>query len=296
MPSREHAMLVELFRASPTLAAILLRHAGLRPPGNVRPAIADSTLPASIADRHADLVVVLRPVRRKHPLAIVVEIQLAIDRRKPRRWLGYHIAAEERHRAPAVVLVVTPHARVARWAGKPIAIGPNGSFAPLVLGPDEVPRLTELREPSPELAVLSALAHRRDSGRAAMRVVARALTRAETGRASLYSDLLCATFGESFERAVEEQMNKGEPFSDWAKKHYRKGKAEGQAKGEARGEARGEAKGKAAALLAVLAARNLPISTDSRHAIQECSDATRLDRWIAHAVTVESVEALLSDT
>jgi flagellar biosynthesis/type III secretory pathway protein FliH len=86
--------------------------------------------------------------------------------------------------------------------------------------------------------------------------------------------------------------NEHKYLSDFARKYY----GEGEAKGKAEGLAAGEAKGRAEALLAVLTARGLGVSPAERHTILECTDSARLDRWIAHAVTVESVDALLTVT
>jgi hypothetical protein len=59
MPSSEHAILVELFRARPSLATALLRLGGLRIAGGLTAEISESTFPVSMADTHADAVVLL---------------------------------------------------------------------------------------------------------------------------------------------------------------------------------------------------------------------------------------------
>jgi hypothetical protein len=294
MPSSEHAILVDLFRARPSLATALLRHAGLRMPRHIIVEISESTFPVSMADTHADVVIVFRGADAAPRLVVVVEVQLAIDRDKPRRWLTYHVAAEQRHACVAVVFVVAPDARVARWARKPHAVGPRGSFAPLVAGPDEIPRIDDLTEAerSVELAVLSLLAHRRHADRDALRAATAALVVKGGDRASLYFDLLHATFGQALLGAVEDLMMNGEPLSEWAKAHYRQGKAEG----EASGKAEGRAEGKAESVLAILSARGLTWLPEERRSILACADLERLDRWIAKALTVRSVAELLSES
>ena len=288
MPSSAHAILVELFRARPSLAAALLRRVGLRIPDDLTAEVSESTFPISMADTHADAVVVLRGADGQPRLVVVLEVQLAIDGDKPRRWLTYHVAAEERHKCLAVVLVVAPEARVARWARKRHAVGPKGRFAPLVLGPDKVPRIADLAETerSAELAVLSLLAHRRHADRADLRLAALALAAEASDRGSLYFDLLQVTFGKALTRAVEDLMLNGEPLSDWAKAHYRQGRAEGKSEGKA--------EGKAESVLAILSARGLTLSPEERRAILASTDLEHLDRWIARALTVQSVAELLS--
>jgi hypothetical protein len=259
-----------------------LRHAGLHIPRRITAEVSESTFPVSMADTHADVVIVLRGADAAPRLVVVVEVQLAVDRDKPRRWLTYHVAAEQRHACMAVVFVVAPDARVARWARKPRAVGPRGNFAPLVLGPDEIPRIADLTEieRSAELAVLSLLAHRRDADRDALRAATATLVDKGGDRASLYFDLLHAIFGPALSRAVEDLMMNGEPLSEWARAHYRQGRAEG----------------KAESVLAVLSARNLTLLPEERHTILTCTDLECLDRWIAKALTVRCLAELLTQS
>jgi hypothetical protein len=305
MPSSAHAILVDIFRARPSVAAALLRRAGVRVARGLTPEVVESTFPVSMADTHADVVVVFRGADGSATLVVVLEVQLTTDPEKPARWLTYHVAAGERHGCPVIVVVVAPAARVARWARKPYAVGPRGSFAPVVLGPDEVPRVSDLAEGerSPELAVLSLLAHRREADRAALREVTAMLAAEEGDRASLYFDLLQATFGQALTRAVEDLMVNGEPLSEWAKAHYRQGKAEGEtvgkaagrAEGKTEGEAAGKAKGKAESVLAILSARGITCSPEEERAILGSTDLQRLDRWIARALTARIAADLLSE-
>jgi hypothetical protein len=75
-----------------------------------------------------------------------------------------------------------------------------------------------------------------------------------------------------------------------------KGRAEGRAEGEAKGRADGQAQGKADALLKLLRARGLRVSSGHRARISGCTDVRRLDRWIRRAVTASTVrDVLLGD-
>jgi hypothetical protein len=74
-----------------------------------------------------------------------------------------------------------------------------------------------------------------------------------------------------------------------------KGRAEGRAEGEARGRADGQAQGKADALLKLLRARGLRVSSGHRARISGCTDERRLDRWIRRAVTARTVRDVLGD-
>ena len=66
------------------------------------------------------------------------------------------------------------------------------------------------------------------------------------------------------------------------------------AEGRAAGEAEGFTKGKAAAVLAILAARTLHVSTEVRAQIEACNDSATLDTWILRATTVASAEEIIA--
>jgi hypothetical protein len=286
MPSQAHAVLVDLFRAAPGLAIDLLRAAGIDVVHGDSPLLLDSTFPVTSPDYHVDLAIAFGDGGETPSLVLLVEVQLEIDSAKLRSWPLYLAAAGARFKCDACVLVVAIDPRVAAWAAMPVPMGPSGSiFRAAVLGPSAVPHLApaDAARVSPELALLSALCH----GKRDPELIGNAVASiAEIGeeRAKAYFDLMRYHLGEALDRALEAMMATSEHkyLSDFARKYY----------GE--GEAKGKAEGKAEALLAVLVARDLQVSPEHRTKILECADTGRLDRWIAHAVTVESVEALLS--
>jgi PD-(D/E)XK nuclease family transposase len=67
-----------------------------------------------------------------------------------------------------------------------------------------------------------------------------------------------------------------------------------EAAGLSRGLAEGLAEGMVRALLAVLGARGLPVSTEARARIDACKGSATLDRWIVRAATAVSVEDVLA--
>jgi predicted transposase/invertase (TIGR01784 family) len=71
--------------------------------------------------------------------------------------------------------------------------------------------------------------------------------------------------------------------------------AEGKAEGLVEGEASGLLKAKIGAVLAVLAARSVPVSQEAHARIEACKDAPTLDRWLMRAVTAASAEEMLSE-
>ncbi len=71
----------------------------------------------------ADLVIDLRDARGTMVLAIVLEVQRDKDPDKKYAWALYVAAVRARKRCPAILLVIAPDPRVARWAAQPIRPG-----------------------------------------------------------------------------------------------------------------------------------------------------------------------------
>jgi hypothetical protein len=67
-----------------------------------------------------------------------------------------------------------------------------------------------------------------------------------------------------------------------------------RAEGKAEGLAEGATAAKAAAILALLAARGVPVSREARAHIEACKDAATLDQWIARAATAASAEEVIA--
>lgn len=63
----------------------------------------------------------------------------------------------------------------------------------------------------------------------------------------------------------------------------------------AEGLVEGEAIGKAKSILAVLAARGVAVSDETRQRILACTDNATLDRWVAHAAVVPSAEEVVAE-
>jgi hypothetical protein len=92
---------------------------------------------------------------------------------------------------------------------------------------------------------------------------------------------------------MEHREYRSELFRGIFKKGQAEGKAEGEAKGKAEGEAKGEAKGKAKSILAVLTAREIPVSDTIRERILSCTDIDTLDVWIRRAAVASTAAAVV---
>ena len=236
MPSQFHETLLLLFRNRPQLAPELIRdalHLSLPDYTDVRIHSADFT-DVQPAEYRADLVLVLAadsPV-----LAIVLEVQLSPHEDKPYAWPAYVVNLRARIRAPVCLLVVTAEDSVARWARKPIYLGGEDHFVPWVLGPTDVPEITdnERAQQDPELAVLSAIAHAQSVNvqkSVSIALCAQLASHSlDAERSRLYCDLVLHSLPEAAREALKD-MNRFnyEYQSDFARQHIAEGRAEGRA-------------------------------------------------------------------
>jgi hypothetical protein len=240
MPSHLHEALLLLFRNRPTLAPELLRdalHMTLPPYSEARIDSADLT-DIQPAEYRADLVVLL--LDNQPVFGIIVEVQLSPDDDKRFVWPVYAVNLRARLRCDVCLLVVAAEEAIARWASKPIGLGGESRFIPLVLGPSGVPEIVDdaQAEADPELAVLSAMAHGRDADTArSVRIAAAAQfasQRLDADRATLYFDLIMHSLSEAARKALQ-TMNPAnyEYQSDFARHYFSKGEVRGEQAGRA---------------------------------------------------------------
>jgi Domain of unknown function (DUF4351) len=236
MPSYLHELLLVLFRNRSDAAADLLRELAVELPeydevrtessdlGNLRP-----------AEYRADLVLFL--TRGSHKvLGVIVEVQLGCDEDKLYAWPAYIANLRARHRCPVCLLVITIEDAVARWAGRSIELGPGTRCDPCVVGPSNMPAVTELRDATEnvELAVLSAIEYGQSADTPlAARIVSTAIVASadlDAERSRLYLDLLLISLSQNAPERIESVMNSlgYEYQSDFARRYVAQGKSEGR--------------------------------------------------------------------
>jgi hypothetical protein len=297
MPSHLHEVLVSMFRDRPTLAAdVLAGPLGVAVPAFTQAQASSGDLTDAVPTEYrADVVITLSangaddnaggdPV-----LAVVVEAQLRVDPRKRRSWPAYVATLHARLGCPVALLVVCPSAAVAARCGEPIVFGePPGVVTPLVLGPGQVPVVTDpvRARRNPELAVLSALAHGGGPDqRSVVEAVWAALEIVDHDHATLYADVLLTVLPAAARDYLEAHMatTTGHRYhSDFARRYFDQGEAKGEAKGEAR------------AVLAFLDARGIEVPDELRERIVGCTDLEQLDTWVRRAATASTAQDLFA--
>jgi len=262
--------LVELFRNRGELATELLeRHARISfAHDRIEQASIDLSQVVSTEYR-ADAVVVLRDASDATVAAIIVEVQLSVDRDKEYSWPVYVPALRARLRCPVVLLVLAPDPAVARWARASIPLGhPGFVLEPVVIEMAEVPRVTEPTEAEtlPELAVLSALAHPEPE---IANVAIGAIQGLTEDQNRLYLDIILTALPPDVRTAMEALMQQGHIYqSEFARKYYDQGRGEGAVRGLRN------------AVLALLAAKLGAIAPDDHAIIEAMNDERTLTELI----------------
>ncbi|MCC6557210.1 MAG: hypothetical protein IT372_30020 [Polyangiaceae bacterium] len=217
-------------------------------------------------------------------------MQNRIDPAKRRRWLLASTVLLNAHGKMGEVIVITTSRRVARWAST-VASARGGLGTRLVLQPVVLllagPVVERLLDPAhPDLALFAAWAMQRRHGPEAKKIVERAIELTGALPPPLREEQLRAIVSvlskPLWSHLREVLMDpKKTPETPW----FREFRLELEAAGEARG--------KRDALLAILSARELPISSAQRRRIEECTDLALLDRWIRLAAKASSADEVL---
>jgi hypothetical protein len=288
MPTYEHEGLVELFQDRRLLAVELAEALGIKLPA-WRQAVSDATdIPDRVASRHADAVIKLTDSDDQAVFAFVVEVQLRPDDGKEWTWPVYLSGVRDRLRCPVALLVICVDNATATRAAEPIELGPGSVVVPWVVGPTQVPMVTDRDDAgrSPQLAVLSAIAHGSDPARRqVLDAVVAAYEAAGPERAAMYHDLVAVGLPMAALRHLEARMAVAGTYqyqSEFARRYF------------SQGEAKGEVKGEAKALLKVLSARGIEVPDDARERIIGCADLDQLETWVSRAATATSIHDLFA--
>lgn len=292
MPTFEHEGLIELFRDGNLLAVELAEARGIKLPAWDAVVSEPTEVPERLNSRNADAVFRLTDGDRS-VFAFVIEIQRQPDDDKVWSWPAYLLEVRDRWRCPVVVLVICTDNATARWGAQPIELGPGSVITPCVVGPGQVPVVTDPEQArrSPQLAVLSALAHGgAPDRREVLDALVVAYNTAGHARGSLYHDLMTVGLPVAALKYLEARMAVAGTYeykSEFARTYFSRGKAEGEAKGKAEGEAN--------ALLRVLARRGIEVPAGARDRITSCLELEQLETWLDRAVTATSIHDVLRD-
>ncbi|MEM7157522.1 MAG: hypothetical protein AAF799_32075 [Myxococcota bacterium] len=279
MPSVLHQLLVELFGESPQdLLATVMRDLGLPETSTLTFTRSEASFSQQV-ELEADLVLLVRGEENEPLCLLIVEIQLSVDRDKESSWPAYQAEGHRRYRCPSFVIVVALDPKVAGWATGPFCTGQT-TFHPLVLGPRDVPRVTQIgARTSAEMALFSGLAHGADPEvRRIGRVLQQLLIDQQPPRADVYWDVFLRAIDERTRNEFMLGFDWYTPQSEWGKRIYAQGLTEGRLEGERD------------ALQRILEARGLEIDEEHAAQLEACASGDQIHDWIRRAITASSID------
>lgn len=294
--THEHAALIELFRQEPELVTWLVeRFAGVEIPAEHSSSATDPLL--KVVNLAPDVAVLVRDSHGKLVLALPVEVQRDKDPEKRYTWPCYEALIRERFRCPTHVLVIALRKDVAEWARQPIVHGTSVMYV-IVLGPEDIPRITDLAEAraNPALAVLSAAIHARFAdGHRVSRAAVEALTCLPDAHLRVYSPLV---FGNLSQAAIHVILE------DIMQEHQENPRQEEGIGYEAtmeilldlraRSRDEGALRNRAAMLLRLLDRRALAVDEATRARVTACEDAVQLEAWFDRAVVASCIDEVFA--
>jgi hypothetical protein len=287
MAGAPHEVLILALRDRPDLLGELIHRVTGAPRGGPLEVVDAATRFAKSIEVRPDLI-----FRGESPRWILFELQNRPDEKKRRSWPLAVSLLCIREKAMGEVVVLTASRRVADWARRVGhqrgELGTRFELTPIVIHLAGK-RIDALLDPArPELALFAAWAMHDRQGPEARRVVTRAVE---------LVDLLPAPLRDAQERAILGVLS--EPLLALLEKLSMDIDKIPETPMSRRVrllfEKNGKAAGKREALLTVLEARGLTVTTRERARIMACKDAEVLDSWIAAGVTAESVPEVIGE-
>jgi hypothetical protein len=283
--SLEHQIYTDLFVEEPELTISFLRELGVSVPEYTSVERASCDLGSvQPTERRADGVLELRG---PHPLSghsesrlgVVLEVQRKESDRKRFTWPEYMATLRARLECPVALMVVCPNRATAAWCAEPIAMGhPGWTLHPIVVGPDQIPVITDPEEVRHRaaLGVLSAVTHGDDDPRVP-RALHDGLGSIAPEEARKYTEHTLLLLGRHGQRLLEELL-KTETYrysSDWTE----------SLKAESRAED----------ILRLLTLRGVDIPEETRERISTCRDHDQLSTWFDRSVTITHIDELFAE-
>ncbi|NJQ03632.1 hypothetical protein [Streptomyces zingiberis] len=224
---------------------------------------------------------------------LAIESQGRRDPGKPASWTYYLAHLQAKYDSPVLLLVVCQDKATARWAAGPFAAGVDGWTAlrtyPLVLGPGNVPVITDPEEAAQDLtlATFCAMTHGRDPDiNGILEALARALGSADRDSARYYAELLEIGLGNTPAKATWKELIMVGTYFPGRGTMIEEAFLEGEAKGEARGRAEG--------ILLILRTRGVEVPQQVEQTIAQCVDLDTLQMWLKRALSVSRAEELFT--
>ncbi|MFF3496800.1 hypothetical protein ACFYWS_36295 [Streptomyces sp. NPDC002795] len=210
------------------------------------------------------------------------------DDAKPGSWAYYLAYLYAKYGIEPVLIVLTQSRPTARWAARPIRLGlkewPSLMVRPLVLGPDNVPRITDEKRAleDPSLAAFSAIVHGRGIGATAiLEPLAAALSIIDSESAAVFAQFVDTGLADDRARKIWRDLMADVSY------FFRHPVAEQvREAGRVEGREQGRLQDRAEMTLRILEWRGLTVPDVVRERVLACTDADQLTVWAEQAVHV----------
>lgn len=287
MVSSRHEAMHRIFRHDPGVFARAFRAMDLPFPDPVSVDLMPTDL-TEIAPLERRVDSLLRIGTAEGAFLLLVEAQSQDDPDKPAAWAYYVAHAHSKYRLPVILLVVCHDKVTALWAASPPTIGlplwPSLTVRPMVLGPNNLPVLTDKESAAEDipLASLAAVAHAKHPRIGdILTALATAMKEIgdETDRAIL-AELTELGLGRTPAARIWRQLMTDLSFF----------RSESSQLLRAEGRVEGRVEGIAGSILRILARRGVTVPEAARERITACDDVTLLNTWLDRSVDARSVE------
>ncbi|MFG2182954.1 hypothetical protein ACGFLS_30125 [Streptomyces abikoensis] len=293
MVTSHHEAAHRIFQDRPELLAPVFRILGVPLPekSSVEVLTADVTEIRPL-ERRVDSVLRIEPPDDSGGFVLAIEAQGRRDPDKAVSWAYYLSYLKSKYGCPALLLVVCQDKTTANWAAGPFRLGPEGwtalSLHPLVLGPVNVPVITDPDRAAGNLALatFSAITHGSDQeAPAILETLARALSTADPESIAYYSELLEIGLGNTPARDI---------WRNLMPRTYFPGRGTLIEQTWQEGEAQGRLQERAESVLRVLEHRKIPVSPEVRERILTCTYLDTLGQWLDRSFIVSTAEEIFT--
>ncbi|MGW3657898.1 hypothetical protein ACWD6R_20345 [Streptomyces sp. NPDC005151] len=223
------------------------------------------------------------------PFLLAIEAQGKKDPDKPASWGYYYMYLLNKYRLQALLLVVCQDRATAEWAARPTVFGSVGhpiiTLCPLVVGPHNMPVITDVAEARKDLALatLAAITHAGDPDIGAiLKTLSAALREAPEAIVDPIVELTAQGLGN---RPAAQQWRNlvAVDLSFYTSPLSEEIRDEGRAEGIAR------------SILLLLAQAGIDVPDETRERIMGCSDLDTLSRWLLRAPAASSIEDIFAE-
>jgi hypothetical protein len=294
MPTMTHQALASLFREEGELGMFLFQ-AGTKTPlpaGAKVESYATQFTDLNPPEYGADAAYLIKDGDEVQD-AVVIEVQLSPSPEKRASWLQYVATAHRKLLRPVTVMVLAVTEEMARWCAEAYGYDRLGNtFRPLVIGPDAIPRITDLEQARalPELAVLSVAAHGQEPGAEAIGIPAVLACEAlDSPFGPRYADCVYEWLNQGARRALEEQYKKMRGY-EFQSELARRSAAEGRKEGIKEG--RKESQQETLTKLLGLKFGELP---DWVHRRLRAASDLDIERWVERVIVAGTLDDVFAD-